>query len=125
MLTTHERTNGIDRGSGNVFADLGIPNPDLALARAELARRDREAEAGRRARGRGGNGVKQGVGLTCGVNPIGEPTSALPGTEAKIRVLMARAAAGRHLFHPGDAIGKPRDDEGEEDEDTEEEGEGQ
>jgi predicted XRE-type DNA-binding protein len=26
----------IDRGSGNVFADLGIPNPDLALAKAEL-----------------------------------------------------------------------------------------
>jgi predicted XRE-type DNA-binding protein len=28
----------IDRGSGNVFADLGIPNPDLALAKAELVR---------------------------------------------------------------------------------------
>ncbi len=26
----------IDRGSGNVFADLDLPNPDLALAKAEL-----------------------------------------------------------------------------------------
>ena len=32
----------IERGSGNVFADLGIPNPDLALAKAELVRRIRE-----------------------------------------------------------------------------------
>ena len=29
----------IERGSGNVFADIGHPNPDVALARAELARR--------------------------------------------------------------------------------------
>lgn len=28
--------------SGNVFADLGIPNPDLALAKAELVQRIRE-----------------------------------------------------------------------------------
>jgi len=26
----------VERGSGNVFADLGHPNPDLALAKAEL-----------------------------------------------------------------------------------------
>src|SRR5438445_7998842 len=26
----------VERGSGNVFADLGLPNPDLALAKAEL-----------------------------------------------------------------------------------------
>src|SRR5271165_2821006 len=32
----------IERGSGNVFADLGIPNPDLALAKAELVRRIRD-----------------------------------------------------------------------------------
>ena len=31
----------IDRGTGNVFADLGIPNPDLALAKAELVQRIR------------------------------------------------------------------------------------
>jgi predicted XRE-type DNA-binding protein len=31
----------IDRGSGNVFADLGIPNLDLALAKAELVQRIR------------------------------------------------------------------------------------
>ncbi len=32
----------IDRGSGNVFADLAIANPDLALAKAELVQRIRE-----------------------------------------------------------------------------------
>ena len=31
----------IDRGSGNEFADLGLPNPDLALAKADLVRRIR------------------------------------------------------------------------------------
>lgn len=30
-----------ERGSGNVFADLGLPNPDLALAKAELVQRIR------------------------------------------------------------------------------------
>jgi predicted XRE-type DNA-binding protein len=29
----------IEVGSGNVFADLGVPNADQALAKAELARR--------------------------------------------------------------------------------------
>jgi predicted XRE-type DNA-binding protein len=32
----------IERGSGNVFADLGFSNPDLALAKAELVQRIRE-----------------------------------------------------------------------------------
>jgi predicted XRE-type DNA-binding protein len=27
----------VERGSGNVFADIGVPNPSLALAKAELA----------------------------------------------------------------------------------------
>lgn len=31
----------IDRGSGNVFADLDLPNPDIALAKAELVQRIR------------------------------------------------------------------------------------
>lgn len=31
------------------------------------------------------------------------PTAALPGTEAKLAVLAARAAAGQWLFHPRDA----------------------
>ena len=30
-------TERIERSSGNVFADIGVPNPDLALAKAELA----------------------------------------------------------------------------------------
>jgi len=38
----------IDRGSGNVFADLAIPNPDLALAKAELVQRIRELLAERK-----------------------------------------------------------------------------
>lgn len=38
----------IDRGSGNVFADLGIPNPDLALAKAELVQRIRDLIAERK-----------------------------------------------------------------------------
>ena len=32
-----------------------------------------------------------------------KPTSALPGTEAKIEVLRLRAEAGQELFHPEDA----------------------
>jgi predicted XRE-type DNA-binding protein len=32
----------IERGSGNVFADLGFSHPDLALAKAELVQRIRE-----------------------------------------------------------------------------------
>jgi predicted XRE-type DNA-binding protein len=35
-------------GSGNVFADLGLPNPDLALAKAELVQRIRDLVAERR-----------------------------------------------------------------------------
>src|SRR5215831_6268027 len=31
-----------EEGSGNVFADLGLSNPDLALAKAELVQRIRE-----------------------------------------------------------------------------------
>jgi predicted XRE-type DNA-binding protein len=33
---TTEEPVGVERGSGNVFADLGIANPELALAKAEL-----------------------------------------------------------------------------------------
>jgi predicted XRE-type DNA-binding protein len=32
----------VERGSGNVFADLGFSNPDLALAKAKLVQRIRE-----------------------------------------------------------------------------------
>ncbi len=28
-----------ERSSGNVFADIGVPNPEAALAKAEIARR--------------------------------------------------------------------------------------
>ena len=38
----------IEASSGNVFADLGIPNPDLALAKAELVGRIRALIAQRK-----------------------------------------------------------------------------
>ena len=31
----------VEQGSGNVFADLGLSNPDMALAKAELVQRIR------------------------------------------------------------------------------------
>jgi predicted XRE-type DNA-binding protein len=37
-----------ERGSGNVFADLGLPNPDLALAKAALVQRIRDLIAERK-----------------------------------------------------------------------------
>src|ERR1700730_12052032 len=38
----------IEQGSGNVFADLGFANPDLALAKAELVQRIRDLIAERK-----------------------------------------------------------------------------
>src|SRR5947208_6134566 len=32
----------VEQGSGNVFADLNVPNPELALAKAELVQRIRD-----------------------------------------------------------------------------------
>lgn len=37
---------------------------------------------------------------------VGQPTSALPGTQAKLQVLCDRAAANEILFHPDDARDK-------------------
>ena len=39
---TTEQPMRVEQGSGNVFADLGFSNPDLALAKAELVQRIRE-----------------------------------------------------------------------------------
>ena len=53
---------------------------------------------------KGTNG-RQSRGLgngNCDPPPPLEPTRARQGSEEKIRVLMARAAAGRGLFHPLD-----------------------
>jgi predicted XRE-type DNA-binding protein len=44
---TTERRVRVEAGSGNVFADLGLPNPDLALAKAQLVRHIRELIAER------------------------------------------------------------------------------
>ena len=38
----------VEQGSGNVFADLDLPNPDLALAKAELVQRIRQLIADRK-----------------------------------------------------------------------------
>jgi predicted XRE-type DNA-binding protein len=38
----------VESGSGNVFADLGLPNPDERLAKADLALRISEAIGARR-----------------------------------------------------------------------------
>lgn len=38
----------VERGSGNVFADLGLPNPDLALAKAKLVQQLRAVIAERK-----------------------------------------------------------------------------
>ena len=46
--TTAEKPVRFERGSGNVFADLGLPNPELALAKARLVQRIREIIAERR-----------------------------------------------------------------------------
>ena len=38
--TTHSETRlGVEASSGNVFADLGVPKPEEAWAKAELARK--------------------------------------------------------------------------------------
>jgi predicted XRE-type DNA-binding protein len=38
----------VERGSGNVFADLALPNPELALAKAELVQHIRNLIAERK-----------------------------------------------------------------------------
>ena len=42
------KRHDVQRGSGNVFADLGLPNPQEALMKAELARRIDEVVRARR-----------------------------------------------------------------------------
>jgi predicted XRE-type DNA-binding protein len=37
----------VEQGSGNVFADLNLPNPELAIAKAELVQRIRDLIAER------------------------------------------------------------------------------
>lgn len=47
--TTHDDVSArVERGSDNVFADLGLPNPEVALAKAELVRRIRALIAERK-----------------------------------------------------------------------------
>jgi len=38
----------VEEGSGNVFADIGLPNPEEALAKAEIARQVNRIFAARR-----------------------------------------------------------------------------
>jgi predicted XRE-type DNA-binding protein len=44
----YKRSPGVEQGSGNVFADLDLPNPALALAKAELVQHIRDILAERR-----------------------------------------------------------------------------
>ena len=46
--TTTEQPVLVEQGSGNVFADLALPNPDLALVKAELVQRIRDLIAQRK-----------------------------------------------------------------------------
>jgi predicted XRE-type DNA-binding protein len=46
----------VEEGSGNVFADIGLPNPEEALAKAEIAR-----QINQRLAERGLNQVQAGV----------------------------------------------------------------
>ena len=46
--------------------------------------------------------ARHGLGQTAAMR-LPKPTTALPGTEAKVLVLIARAAANELLFHPHDA----------------------
>jgi hypothetical protein len=54
---------------------------------------------------------RQGVALTAPTRPPDRPTAALPGSQDKVLVLMARAEAGVDLWSPDDATGW--EDEGE------------
>jgi predicted XRE-type DNA-binding protein len=45
---TTEAPIRVERGSGNVFADLSLPNPDLTLAKSELVQRIRDVIAKRK-----------------------------------------------------------------------------
>ena len=47
--------------------------------------------------------ARRGVGGDNSSSPLpAEPTDAMPGSEEKIAVLLARAERGESLFHPGD-----------------------
>jgi len=41
-------------------------------------------------------------GPTASKAPLGEPTSAHPGSEEKIAIMMERASKGQSVFHPLD-----------------------
>jgi predicted XRE-type DNA-binding protein len=46
--TTPDATPQVHAGSGNVFSDLGLPNPELTLAKARLVQRVRDLIADRK-----------------------------------------------------------------------------
>ena len=47
--------------------------------------------------------TRRGVGHQCLGQEMPAPTSALPGTEAKVAILEERARLGQCLWHPQDA----------------------
>lgn len=54
--------------------------------------------------GRDGYRYASPVGRPGGKLTMPEPTSAMPGTHAKLRVLEERASLGQQLYHPDDAV---------------------
>lgn len=48
IRTSADRSLRVEPGSGNVFADLGLPNPGLALAKAKLVQHIRDLIAERK-----------------------------------------------------------------------------
>ncbi|MFO0802012.1 MAG: hypothetical protein U0791_02660 [Gemmataceae bacterium] len=47
--------------------------------------------------------ARRGAGNTTGPRPLPEPTTAAPGSPAKLATLIERAERGFLLFHPADA----------------------
>lgn len=48
---------------------------------------------------------RRGVGVSGYQLPLPTPTTAAPGSEAKVQELMRRAEGGRQLWHPDDWCG--------------------
>jgi hypothetical protein len=46
--------------------------------------------------------ARRGVPDYYGRAPLGEPTTAKPGTPEKVEAMIQRATRGQNLFHPGD-----------------------
>jgi len=103
---TKKRTKiGVEASSGNVFADLGLPNPDLELLKAQLMlqiyrivehRKLTQAEAGEilGIKQPHVSGLMRGLSGNFSVERLMDFLAAL-GQDIEIRVLPARKAHGQ------------------------------